>query len=62
MAVEQNIHSASRPLHAGAQGQLLWRGPRVKMGMYEGSPTAVVPHPASGRADYFGILCNRCVS
>ena len=44
-----------------AQGQLLWRGPRVKMGLFEGSPTAVVPHPASGRADYFGTLCNRSV-
>ena len=41
------------------QGQLLWRGPRVRMGMFEGQPVAVVPHPASGRADYFGTLCNR---
>ena len=44
------------------QGQLLWRGPRVRMGMFEGRPAAVVPHPASGRADYFGRLCNRCCS
>ena len=44
------------------QGQLLWRGPRVRMGMFEGQPAAVMPHPASGRADYFGCLCNRCCS
>ena len=42
------------------QGQLLWRGPRVRMGMYEGQPVSVAPHAASGRADYFGPVCNRC--
>ena len=41
------------------QGQLLWRGPRVRMGLFEGQPVAVSAHPASGRADYWGVLCNR---
>ena len=31
----------------------------MRMGLYEGKPTRVEPHPVSGRADYFGPLCNR---
>lgn len=38
---------------------ILWYGPRVRMGMYEGEPTCVVPHATSGRADYFGPMVNR---
>ena len=40
-------------------GHLIWYGPRVKMGMYEGRPTNIMPHTTSGRADYFGPLVNR---
>ena len=43
------------------QGQLLWKGPRVKMGLCEGQPALVAPHAASGRAEYFGSLCHMCV-
>ena len=32
----------------------------MRMGLYDGSPTRVQPHPVSGRADYFGPVCNRC--
>ncbi|KAK9791857.1 hypothetical protein WJX73_005571 [Symbiochloris irregularis] len=38
---------------------ILWYGPRVRMGLYEGEPTCIVPHATSGRADYFGPLVNR---
>lgn len=44
-----------------ACGRLVWYGPRVRMGMYEDAPTAVMPHSTSGRADYFGPLVNRYV-
>ncbi|KAK9818038.1 hypothetical protein WJX72_006076 [[Myrmecia] bisecta] len=43
----------------GEQNQLLFRGPKAKMGVYEGTPTRVVPHTTTGRADYFGPLVNR---
>ena len=46
----------------GANNDILWYGPRVRMGMYEGEPTRIVPHTTSGRADYFGPLLNRCCS
>ena len=45
-----------------AGGRLIWYGPRVKMGMYEGVPTNIMPHATSGRADYFGPLVNRHAS
>jgi hypothetical protein len=32
------------------------QGPRVKMGMYSGTPTRVMPHTTTGRADYFGPM------
>ncbi|CAG9461590.1 unnamed protein product [Pedinophyceae sp. YPF-701] len=35
------------------------RGVPVRIGMYEGRPARVMPHPSSGRADYFGPLVNR---
>jgi hypothetical protein len=35
-------------------GNLMFRGPRVKMGIYCGTPTRVIPHTTTGRADYFG--------
>ncbi|MCJ1427724.1 hypothetical protein MMC29_005629 [Sticta canariensis] len=41
------------------EGLLIWYGPRVRMGMCEGSPTSVMPHTTSGRADYFGPFVNR---
>lgn len=44
----------------GDKKQMLFHGPRVKMGIYEGVPTRVCPHTTSGRADYFGPLVNRC--
>ena len=47
---------------SGAGSQILWYGPRVRMGIYEGEPTRVVPHSTSGRADYFGPLVNRCAT
>ena len=42
-----------------AQGCPTLRGPRVNVGVYEGVPSMVVPHPSMGRADYFGPLVNR---
>ena len=41
------------------QGQLLWRGPHVRMGVCEGQPTLVAPSLSSGRAEYFGPMMNR---
>jgi class 3 adenylate cyclase len=38
---------------------LHFRGPRVRVGLYRGVPTRVVPHTTTGRADYFGCLVNR---
>jgi hypothetical protein len=35
-------------------GAVLFRGPRVKAGLYAGVPTRVGPHPTTGRADYYG--------
>ena len=40
-------------------GNVVFRGPKVKMGIYAGVPTRVVPHTTTGRADYFGPLVNR---
>lgn len=45
-----------------SQDRLLFVGPRVRMGMYEGTPVRIQPHTSSGRADYFGVLVNRCAS
>jgi class 3 adenylate cyclase len=38
---------------------LQFRGPRVRVGLYRGVPTRVVPHTTTGRADYFGCSVNR---
>ena len=46
------------PLH-GAASQVLFLGPRVKMGIYEGRPNRICPHTTTGRADYFGPFVNR---
>ncbi|KAL0031937.1 hypothetical protein WJX79_006910 [Trebouxia sp. C0005] len=39
--------------------EVLWVGPRARMGISEAIPSRVVPHTTSGRADYFGPLVNR---
>ena len=46
------------PLH-GPASQVLFMGPRVKMGIYEGRPNRICPHTTTGRADYFGPFVNR---
>lgn len=40
-------------------GSLLFRGPRVKTGVYKGEPRSITPHSTTGRADYWGPLVNR---
>ncbi|CAG9463289.1 unnamed protein product [Pedinophyceae sp. YPF-701] len=40
-------------------GAFIRGGLRVKIGVCEGRPLRVMPHPATGRADYFGPLVNR---
>lgn len=47
-----------RPMH-GPNNEVLFMGPRVKMGIYEGLPTRICPHTTTGRADYFGPFVNR---
>ena len=37
----------------GKEGRLLFRGPRLKMGICEGSPASIMPDHL-GRADYNG--------
>ena len=41
--------------------EVVWVGPRARMGISEAIPSRVVPHTTSGRADYFGPLVNRSV-
>lgn len=41
--------------------EVVWVGPRARMGICEAIANRVVPHTTSGRADYFGPLVNRCV-
>ena len=43
----------------GGRHGLIFIGPRIKMGIYEGVPTRVAPHTTTGSADYFGPLVNR---
>ena len=43
----------------GESKQMLFHGPRVKMGIYKGIPARICPHTTTGRADYFGPLVNR---
>ncbi|CAG9461611.1 unnamed protein product [Pedinophyceae sp. YPF-701] len=40
-------------------GRFVDGGLRVRIGVCEGKPLRVMPHPATGRADYFGPLVNR---
>jgi hypothetical protein len=40
-------------------GNVVFQGPKVKMGIYSGLPTRALPHNTTGRADYFGPLVNR---
>ncbi|CAG9464693.1 unnamed protein product [Pedinophyceae sp. YPF-701] len=40
-------------------GGMIPGGLRVRIGIHEGRPLRVVPHTATGRADYFGPLVNR---
>lgn len=42
-----------------SSGVVVFRGPKVKMGIYEGMPTRALPHSTTGRADYFGQFVNR---
>ena len=49
---------ACRRVH-GPANEVLFLGPRVKMGIYEGRPTRICPHTTTGRADYFGPFVNR---
>ena len=42
-----------------SEQRYLWRGPRVRMGLCQDRPQAIVPHSTSGRADYFGSAVNR---
>lgn len=41
------------------QDRFMWRGPRIRMGICQDVPQAIMPHPTSGRADYFGGFVNR---
>jgi len=50
-----------QPVHSAAN-DVLFLGPRVKMGIYEGRPTRICPHTTTGRADYFGPFVNRRLS
>lgn len=46
----------------GRNQGLIFIGPRIKMGIYEGIPTRIAPHTTTGSADYFGTLVNRFIS
>ncbi|GAX78741.1 hypothetical protein CEUSTIGMA_g6178.t1 [Chlamydomonas eustigma] len=46
------------PTERGQEGQLLFRGPRLKMGVCEGEPTSIMPDHM-GRADYHGPSVNQ---
>jgi class 3 adenylate cyclase len=43
----------------GPSGELLYRGVRARVGIYKGEITRIIPHRATGRADYFGPPVNR---
>jgi len=49
-----------RSFPVNAAVQVLFLGPRVKMGIYEGRPNRICPHTTTGRVDYFGPFVNRC--
>lgn len=49
----RSVHGSSRDT------KLVMRGPRMKIGMYEGTPSSCTPHPHTGRAAYTGQLMNR---
>jgi hypothetical protein len=49
----------SKDAGGAAQGRsrtLIFRGLRARMGLYEGVPTRIRPHLATGRADIYGTL------
>ncbi len=46
-------------VEGGTPEEPAFNGPRVKMGLYHGVPTKIVPHTTTGRADFFGPLVNR---
>ena len=48
-----------KPEWDAESGALLFRGARVKTGIFVGTPRAVSPHGTTGRADYWGELVNR---
>ena len=50
--------TACKRVH-GPANEVLFLGPRVKMGIYEGKPNRICPHTTTGRADYFGPFVNR---
>lgn len=43
----------------GPTGDLVFRGLRARVGIYQGEVTRIIPHRATGRADYFGPPVNR---
>eukprot|EP00775_Hariotina_reticulata_P007075 gene7075-7288_t len=53
------LHSPSGREVYGPQGELLYRGIRARVGIYKGDVTRIIPHRATGRADYFGPPVNR---
>ncbi|GBF94709.1 adenylate cyclase [Raphidocelis subcapitata] len=40
-------------------GEVVFRGVRAKIGLYKGDITRIIPHRATGRADFFGPPVNR---
>ncbi|WIA37804.1 hypothetical protein OEZ86_014669 [Tetradesmus obliquus] len=57
-APEVLASAAGREVY-GEHGELLFRGIRARVGIYKGSITRIIPHRATGRADYFGPPVNR---
>ena len=45
------------PTEKDSSDHLLFRGPRLKMGVNEGSPVSIMPNHM-GRADYYGTCIN----
>ena len=51
--------AASVNVKSFRESKLVLRGPRLRIGVYEGVPTDCSPHPHTGRATYAGQLVNR---
>ncbi|KJE94051.1 hypothetical protein CAOG_04748 [Capsaspora owczarzaki ATCC 30864] len=60
MELPQEIRSACREEN-GPDGELLFRGISVRMGIYTGLPDCE-PDPLTGRMDYFGPVVNRAAA